>query len=131
MAYTYLPGSPEDVVLQAWVLEEPGVLKLRKPEDGSRCSTPSTTSGESSAKGAAPAARACAWRRPAEKLGVASVVCPGCFGPMCWLCGKAGPAPPRGRHRCESVRVEFASYEHCSQCYQGGYIVCDGADDSG
>jgi len=39
---------------------------------------------------------------------------------MCWLCG-AVPVPGAGRHRCSAVREEFASYDYCANCYEGGY----------
>jgi len=56
------------------------------------------------------------------KLDCVAVTCPRCLGPMCWLCGVALPlVPPRGRHLCECIRQEHASYEHCSNCYEGEY----------
>mmetsp|Transcript_87744 Transcript_87744/g.256497 ORF Transcript_87744/g.256497 Transcript_87744/m.256497 type:complete len:1251 (-) Transcript_87744:103-3855(-) len=57
-----------------------------------------------------------------RKLDCVSVACPRCAGPMCWLCGAALPLVPRpGKHHCSAIREEQASYEHCSECYEGAY----------
>lgn len=57
-----------------------------------------------------------------KQMDCVSVGCPKCAGPMCWLCGEALPLVPKaGKHHCSAVRDELASYEYCSNCYQGGY----------
>nr|AQS99310.1 type I polyketide synthase [Gambierdiscus excentricus] len=68
-----------------------------------------------------------------RKMDCVAVLCPSCSGPMCWLCSAALPAEPlRGKHRCATVREEHASYERCSNCYDGlysfGTAVVDSAD---
>nr|AQS99251.1 type I polyketide synthase [Gambierdiscus excentricus] len=61
-----------------------------------------------------------------DKLTGISLICARCQGPMCWLCG-AVPVASTDRHRCRSVRKEFASYDFCSSCYEGGYQLGSGA----
>jgi len=58
-----------------------------------------------------------------DKLNYITTPCPRCLGPMCWLCGVAIPksAGFRGKHHCSAIRDEFARYEYCSNCYDGGY----------
>jgi len=66
-----------------------------------------------------------------DKLDYIAVPCPRCLGPMCWLCGVA-VSNLRGKrdHRCESIRSESASYEYCSNCYEGEYSYADVLHDS-
>nr|AQS99193.1 type I polyketide synthase [Gambierdiscus polynesiensis] len=58
-----------------------------------------------------------------DRLNFISTPCPLCLGSMCWLCGCAIPknAAFRGKHHCSAIRDEFAKYEYCSNCYDGGY----------
>uniref|UniRef100_A0A7S4T8K2 Ketosynthase family 3 (KS3) domain-containing protein n=1 Tax=Alexandrium monilatum TaxID=311494 RepID=A0A7S4T8K2_9DINO len=60
--------------------------------------------------------------REIMKMDCLTVACTKCLGEMCWLCGAALPANGRsGKHYCRAIREEFASYEYCSDCYEGGY----------
>merc|ERR1712060_881085 len=59
---------------------------------------------------------------PIEKLQYICVACPQCSGRMCWLCGVAVPkASEDGKHYCAAIRDELATYDICSNCYEGGY----------
>mmetsp|Transcript_128994 Transcript_128994/g.287324 ORF Transcript_128994/g.287324 Transcript_128994/m.287324 type:complete len:1100 (-) Transcript_128994:212-3511(-) len=55
-----------------------------------------------------------------------SVTCPRCLGPMEHLSKQAVPEGGfEGRHFCNQIRSEFASYDNCSYCYEaegGSYL---------
>mmetsp|Transcript_75292 Transcript_75292/g.220763 ORF Transcript_75292/g.220763 Transcript_75292/m.220763 type:complete len:1201 (-) Transcript_75292:69-3671(-) len=56
------------------------------------------------------------------RLDCVTVACTRCLGETCWLCGAALPVSSRrGKHYCRAIRDEFASYDYCSDCYEGGY----------
>lgn len=60
--------------------------------------------------------------RELQKLDCVTVACTRCLGETCWLCGMALPPSGRsGKHYCRTIRDEFANYEYCSDCYEGGY----------
>jgi len=67
-----------------------------------------------------------------QKLQGITLTCARCQGPMCWLCG-AVPSKGLNKHRCSAVREEFAQYDCCSNCYEGGYKLGSGlaADEDG
>nr|AQS99261.1 type I polyketide synthase [Gambierdiscus excentricus] len=57
-------------------------------------------------------------------LDVITVTCPRCLGPMCWVSSQAAPDVPRkSTPICPAVREDAPrAYEHCSNCYRGGYV---------
>lgn len=58
-----------------------------------------------------------------ERVGRILVSCPRCLGQMCLHCREAhSDVVDFEVHQCQVIREESATYEHCSNCYMGGYM---------
>jgi len=58
-----------------------------------------------------------------EQHDYVAVPCSRCSGLMCWTCMVCVPRMEKeGKHRCSTIRDEFASYDYCSDCYRGDYV---------
>jgi len=61
-----------------------------------------------------------------EQYDYVSVACPQCHGPMCHRCKVSIPEGGfQGKHKCATIREEFASYDICSDCYDGSYTYAE------
>lgn len=57
------------------------------------------------------------------RVGRILVACPRCLGQMCLHCREAHSDVVNFEvHECKLIREETAGYEHCSNCYTGGYM---------